>query len=84
LHYSPIAATVVGEPPEIYPFLGCSRLAEPLARYPVTAVFHGHAHNGAAQGAWGETPVYNVALPLMHRMFPEQPYRVLTLALNGA
>jgi len=83
LHYSPIVGTVVGEPPEIYPFLGCSRLAEPLARYPVTAVFHGHVHNGAPQGASGETPVYNVSLPLMHRMSPEQPYRVLTLDLNG-
>ena len=83
LHYSPIAATVVGEPMEIYPFLGCSRLAEPLARYPVTAVFHGYVHNGAPEGTWGDTPVYNVALPLMHRLTPEQPYRVLTLELGA-
>ena len=46
LHYSPIQATVEGEPLEIFPFLGCSRLEEPLNRYPVTAVFHGHAHHG--------------------------------------
>ena len=67
LHYSPIVETVAGEPPEIFPYLGCSRLAEPLARYPVTAVFHGHAHNGGAGGPAGETPVYNVSLPLMSR-----------------
>ncbi len=46
LHYAPIAETVEGEPREIYPYLGCSRLEEPLSRYPVTAVFHGHAHHG--------------------------------------
>src|SRR5262249_8682137 len=41
LHYAPIQATVENEPPPIYPFLGCSRLEEPLNRYPVTLVVHG-------------------------------------------
>ena len=50
LHYSPIQATVEGEPPELYPFLGSSRLEEPLNRYPVSLVFHGHAHRGQAGG----------------------------------
>ncbi len=74
LHYSPIKATVVGEPPEIYPFVGSSRLEEPLTRNPVTVVFHGHAHKGSPEGKLSNgTPVYNVALPLMQRLFPEQP-----------
>ena len=42
LHYAPIQATVEGEPLEIYPFLGCSRLEDPITRFPVSAVFHGH------------------------------------------
>ncbi|HEX6158830.1 MAG TPA: metallophosphoesterase, partial [Thermoanaerobaculia bacterium] len=50
LHYSPIQATVHGEPPEIVAFLGSSRLEEPLDRYRVNAVFHGHAHRGAPEG----------------------------------
>ena len=50
LHYAPIRATVEGEPPEIFPFLGSSRLEEPLTRYPVTAVVHGHAHHGSPEG----------------------------------
>ena len=50
LHYSPILATVEGEPREIFPFLGCSRLEEPLNRYRVDACVHGHAHNGALEG----------------------------------
>jgi len=50
LHYAPIRDTVDGEPLEIFPFLGCSRLEEPLERYPVTVVFHGHAHRGALEG----------------------------------
>jgi Icc-related predicted phosphoesterase len=79
LHYAPVVDTVIGEPPEIFPYLGCSRLAEPLARYPVSAVFHGHAHNGTAEGLFGNTPVYNVSLPLMSRQSPGLPVRVLTL-----
>ena len=33
LHYAPIADTVVGEPEAIFPFLGCSRLAETIDRF---------------------------------------------------
>src|SRR5438067_8438584 len=50
LHYSPIQTTCEGEPPEIFPFLGSSRLEEPLNRYPVAAAFHGHAHHGTLEG----------------------------------
>jgi Icc-related predicted phosphoesterase len=81
LHYAPIQETVQGEPLEIYPFVGCSRLEEPLSRYPVSMVFHGHAHRGQLQGATtGNTPVYNVSLPLLARSFPERPpFRVVEL-----
>jgi Icc-related predicted phosphoesterase len=85
LHYAPIAETVEGEPREIYPYLGCSRLEEPLSRYPVTAVFHGHAHHGKAEGRTSSgSPVYNVSLPLLLAMSPEQPIRVLDVALAPA
>jgi len=74
LHYSPVQQTVEGEPLEIYPFLGSSRLEEPLNRYPVSLVLHGHAHRGRLQGATAKgVPVYNVSLPLLARAFPEQP-----------
>lgn len=74
LHYSPIRATVEGEPPEIFPFLGSSRLEETLNRYAVTAIFHGHAHHGSPEGrTQRDVPVYNVALPLLRRSFPGQP-----------
>jgi Icc-related predicted phosphoesterase len=84
LHYSPIAATVEGEPREIYPFLGSSRLEEPLNRYPVTAVFHGHAHHGRPEGRTkGNVPVYNVAFKVLERHFPERPpFRLIELPLN--
>jgi Icc-related predicted phosphoesterase len=86
LHYSPIRATVEGEPAEIYAYLGSSRLAAPLTQYKVTAVFHGHAHRGSPEGALSEeggTPVYNVALPLLRRAFPSgPPCRVLEIALS--
>ncbi|HZY18767.1 MAG TPA: metallophosphoesterase [Ramlibacter sp.] len=74
LHYSPIAGTVAGEPVEIFPFLGSSRLEEPLLRYPVDAVFHGHAHRGAPEGKTiNGVPVFNVAKPLLQRARPGQP-----------
>lgn len=74
LHYSPIRATCEGEPPEIFAYLGSSRLEEPISRFPVTAVFHGHAHRGALEGRTsGGVPVYNVAMPLLTRLFPDQP-----------
>jgi Icc-related predicted phosphoesterase len=81
MHYAPIRTTVEGEPVEIYPFLGSSRLEEPLLRYPVSAVFHGHAHHGTFEGRLRDnTPVYNVALPLLRATFPErQPYFTLEL-----
>jgi Icc-related predicted phosphoesterase len=85
LHYAPIAGTVEGEPREIYPYLGCSRLEEPLARYQVTAVFHGHAHHGTAEGkTLNGTPVYNVSLPLLLAENPDQPLRILDVSLAGA
>lgn len=74
LHYAPIRATVVGEDSEIFPFLGSSRIEEPLNRYQVTAAFHGHAHTGSLEGRTkAEVPVYNVALPLLLRSFPDRP-----------
>lgn len=74
LHYAPIAATVMGEPPEIWPWLGSSRLEEPITRYPVDVVFHGHAHHGSPQGAIHDhIPVYNVSLPLLRQHMPDRP-----------
>ncbi len=62
LHYAPVADTVEGEPLEIYPFLGCSRLGETIDRFKVSAVVHGHAHRGKYEGRTpGGAVVYNVA-----------------------
>lgn len=85
LHYSPIEATVQGEPMEIFPFLGNSRLEEPLLRYPVTAVFHGHAHRGSLEGKTvNNIPVYNVAKPLLQRTYPDRhPYRIVEIPTSG-
>jgi Icc-related predicted phosphoesterase len=86
LHYSPIAGTVAGEPPEIFPFLGSSRLEEPLLRYPVDAVFHGHAHRGTEESATiNGVPVYNVARPLLLRLHPDRPpFRIYEVPREAA
>lgn len=84
LHYAPIADTVAGEPPEIFAFLGSSRLEDPLLRYPVDLVVHGHAHRGSPEGRTvNGIPVYNVARPLLQRSFADRPaFRVLRLPVG--
>lgn len=62
LHYAPIPGTVKGEPEELYPFLGSSRLLDPIETLGADAVFHGHAHYGSYRGETPRgTPVFNVA-----------------------
>jgi Icc-related predicted phosphoesterase len=68
LHFAPIVDTVLGEPESIYPFLGSSRLLEPLDTIGATVIFHGHAHHGRPSGTTpGGIPVYNVAQPLLEQ-----------------
>ena len=83
LHYSPIQATVLGEPPEITAFLGSTRLEEPIDRYRVSTVFHGHAHHGTLEGRTkGNAVVYNVAMPLLKIKFPDQqPFRLVEIPI---
>jgi Icc-related predicted phosphoesterase len=85
LHYSPVQATVEGEPSEIFAFLGSSRLEEPLNRYAATVVFHGHAHRGRPEGrTQGLIPVYNVAMPLLQHIFPDRPpFRLVEIPLGN-
>jgi Icc-related predicted phosphoesterase len=85
LHYSPVRETVEGEPLEIYPFLGSSRLEEPISRFPVSIVVHGHAHRGQHEGRTkNDVPVYNVSLALLNRLFPGQPpFLVLEVAIDA-
>ncbi len=73
-----------GEPREIFPFLGCSRLEEPISRFPVSAVFHGHAHHGRPEARTvSNAPVYNVCSSLMRDLFPERPFRIVELDLTS-
>ena len=84
LHYAPIQETVEGEPPEIYAFVGSSRLEDPINRFPVSMVFHGHAHRGRPEGHTKErVPVYNVSMPLLTRLFPDQPHVRIVETRNG-
>src|SRR6185312_14723759 len=74
MHYAPIRTTVEGESPEIFPFLGSSRLEDPLTRFEVTAVFHGHAHKGAPEGKTASNiPVFNVAHQVLVANYPDRP-----------
>jgi Icc-related predicted phosphoesterase len=71
LHYSPVAETLVGEPIEIFQYLGSARLADAIDRFDnIAFVIHGHAHHGSYEGATVRgTPVYNVARPVLRDTF---------------
>jgi Icc-related predicted phosphoesterase len=74
LHYAPIRDTVDPEPPEVVPFLGSSRLEEPINRYAAVVAFHGHAHHGTPEGRTSTgVPVYNVSIPVLRATFPDRP-----------
>lgn len=77
MHYAPIVATVVGEPEQIFPFLGSSRLAEPLNRRQVVAAFHGHAHIGTLQGETSTgVQVFNVSKPILQKAGYKDPFYI--------
>jgi uncharacterized protein len=65
LHYSPVEATLAGEPREIFTFLGSDRLAGPILEHGPDLVLHGHAHEGSAEGWVGAIPVRNVSQPVL-------------------
>jgi Icc-related predicted phosphoesterase len=80
MHYAPIPETCAGEQPEIYAFLGTSRLAMPADQFSVDAVFHGHAHHGSPEGKTrAGVSVYNVALPLLARTNPDHRFVVVEI-----
>lgn len=86
LHYAPIQETVEGEPHEIFAFLGSSRMEDPINRYKVAAVFHGHAHRGAPEGKTQTgIPVYNVSHTLLSNAYPDRsPYRLVEIPVEPA
>jgi Icc-related predicted phosphoesterase len=78
LHYSPCRQTLEGEPLEIFPFLGATRLSGPIDQLRPNVAIHGHAHRGTLRGATrGGVPVLNVALPVLRRL--DKPLGYLTL-----
>jgi Icc-related predicted phosphoesterase len=78
LHYSPLEATIEGEPPEIFAFLGSDRLAAPILEHGPDLVVHGHAHAGSAEGRIGQVPVYNVSVPVIRQDFLKLDLAVAT------
>lgn len=70
LHYAPIRETLVGEPPEIYPFLGSYLLGEAVDRVGANLILHGHAHRGTEKGVTpGGIHVRNVAQPVIKHAY---------------
>lgn len=79
-HYAPVSETVRGEPQEIWPYLGNSRLAEVIDRHQAVLAIHGHAHHGRLNGkTMSGVPVYNVAMSLLMAQEPPKPYRVVEI-----
>jgi Icc-related predicted phosphoesterase len=80
LHYSPVVDTVRGESPEIFSFMGTSRLAEVIDRHGADLVVHGHAHHGTLEGkTTAGIPVYNVAITLLQGQKLPASYRIFEI-----
>jgi Icc-related predicted phosphoesterase len=80
IHYAPIGDTIEGEPPEIFPYLGSSRLAEVIDRHGANLVVHGHAHHGRPNGkTTAGVPVHNVAVHVLQTETPNALYRIFEL-----
>jgi Icc-related predicted phosphoesterase len=71
-HYAPVKETLMGERPEIYPFLGSYLLGEAIDHARCDLAMHGHAHRGTERGVSAVgVPVRNVARPVI-----KQAYRI--------
>lgn len=80
LHYSPVEETLAGEPLDIHPFLGTSRLASALEEGGAALAVHGHAHHGRAQGKTERgVPIYNVSIPVLKAAGHPDPFLVLSV-----
>lgn len=81
LHYSPVEATLVGEPRELFRFLGSSLLADAVDRGGAHVALHGHAHRGCEEGVTpGGAHVRNVAQTVVIG----RAYRLYRLAASRA
>src|SRR3954449_2440994 len=69
LHYSPVEATLEGEPERLWLVLGADRLAGPIRDHRPDIVLHGHAHNGSFEGEIDGLPSYNVSVHVIGREF---------------
>jgi Icc-related predicted phosphoesterase len=79
-HYAPVPDTLVGEPLEIYPFLGSYQLGQAIDSAPTALAVHGHAHAGTEKGRTpGGVRVRNVAHPVI-----KQAYSVYHLLADGS
>ena len=77
LHYAPVVDTAQGESPEIFPYLGSSRLAEVVDRHGADMVLHGHAHHGSSDGkTTAGIPIHNVAIPVLQAQRPPAVFRI--------
>jgi len=70
LHYAPVPETLIGEPLEIYPFLGSYLLGQAVDSAPTALAVHGHAHAGTERGTTpGGVRVRNVAHPVIKQAY---------------
>ncbi len=69
-HYAPVPETLIGEPPEIFPFLGSYLLGEAIDEGKADLAIHGHAHMGSERGVTpGGVRVRNVAHPVIKQAY---------------
>ena len=81
-HYAPVPETLVGEPLEIYPFLGSYLLGQAIDSAPTALALHGHAHAGSERGTTpGGVKVRNVAHPVIKQAY--NVYQLLSTEVDA-
>ncbi len=77
-HFAPVEGTLVGEPSEIWSFLGNYLLGDAIDEARADLAVHGHAHAGTEKGLTEDgIPVRNVAQPVIR-----SAYRVYDVAVK--
>lgn len=79
LHYAPIRETLAGEAPEIFAFMGTSRLGKVIDQHGANLIVHGHSHHGFPEGRTpGNIPVHNICHFVLER-YTGVPYCMFEL-----
>jgi Icc-related predicted phosphoesterase len=79
-HYPPTYKVLEGERTTAYPHIGCQKCERILTRESVDAVICAHSHMGIPFAVVKSVPIYNVSLPVVHKISLIELSEIKTIA----